>query len=118
MIDFNKVVEKRTEKISKTLLKKAGEYSKDTNRFHNFDVAARMRGITPELALDGMRLKHVVSVDDMVNNPDMVTVDMIDEKIGDAINYLILLEGLLLRRILKKNVGKIYVTEIGKELQE
>ena len=99
LIDFNQVVENRVYKIKQTLIKKGREYSSEGNRFHNFDIAARMKGSTPEKALDGMLLKHIVSVDDMINNPHNVTVEMIDEKIGDVINYMILLEGLLLRRL-------------------
>ncbi|MBE9592101.1 MAG: hypothetical protein IMF19_01345, partial [Proteobacteria bacterium] len=48
-------------------------------------------------------LKHIVSVFDLVQwadtEGDMLTEAVIDEKIGDTINYLILLEGLLLRRM-------------------
>jgi hypothetical protein len=55
-------------------------------------------------------LKHIVSVFDLVQwadtEGDMLTEAVIDEKIGDTINYLILLEGLLLRRITNKQKEK------------
>ncbi len=96
-MDFDKIVENRCRKIKEILQHKAGEYAKDKNRFHNFDLAATMAGTTPEKALKGMMLKHEVSVQDLINNPDKATEALIDEKIGDNINYLILLEGLLRR---------------------
>ena len=106
---FSECVEKRIEKIREVLSSKAEEYSTEGNRFHNFDVGARILDSTPEEALQGMMLKHIVSVLDLVQwadtNEDRLTEKVIDEKIGDTINYLILLEGLLLRRIEKNKVG-------------
>lgn len=104
MIDFDLLVEQRCEKIKKTLQKKEGEYARGANRFHNFDVAARRLNCTPEQALRGMMEKHAVSVDDMIVEPNSVTISMIDEKIGDNITYLILLEGLFLRRLAEKRL--------------
>jgi len=98
-MSFNDLVAHRCEKIQATLCKKEEEYAINGDRFHNFRVAARMDGETPEKALKGMWLKHLVSVFDMIAYPGDVTEYMIDEKIGDCINYLILLEGLLRERI-------------------
>ncbi len=104
--DFNKTVERRLSEIKRILGVKAGEYASNGNRFHNFDKAAQRRNITPERALDGMNLKHEVSVDDLIElcdiSPERLTLDLINEKIGDQINYLILLEGLLKRRMFSK----------------
>ncbi len=101
-MDFNTIVERRLTIIRRTLIHKAKEYASDENRFHNFDVAARMDGITPEQALLGMMRKHEVSVRDLINDPNSATNELINEKIGDNINYLILLEGLLRQRIGQK----------------
>lgn len=99
--NFDKIVEKRCEAIKTTLTHKALEYATDKDRFHNFRVAGRKLGITPEEALMGMKVKHDVSVDDLVewvkNSPEKLNHSIINEKIGDSINYLILLEGLLKR---------------------
>ena len=92
--EFNKLLNKRIEAIKSTLLKKGQEYGRD-DRFHNFKIAAKMIGITPEKALEGMRVKHEVSIQDLINFPETRTVELINEKIGDSINYLILLEGIL-----------------------
>ena len=100
---FEDVVSLRIEKIKSVLCEKAKEYAKDGDRFHNFNVAARMLGITPERALKGMMLKHEVSVNDLIEmagtTPEKLDAKVINEKITDNINYLILLEGMLYKRI-------------------
>lgn len=98
---FDKVLENRIEKIREVASRKAGEYAKDTNRYHNFDVAAAYDRETAERALWGMLKKHIVSVQDMINNPESITIALIDEKINDTIIYFILLEGIMRRRIEK-----------------
>ena len=103
---FNYVVHNRCLDIKRILTKKAGEYATDRDRFHNFNVAARIANTTPEKALKGMMLKHEVSVADLIDwaesDPEKLTDAMIDEKVGDHINYLILLEGLLKDRVARR----------------
>lgn len=113
MEDFNYVVERRCELSKKVLCRKAGEYATVGSRFHNFEVAARMDHQSPEQALWGMWKKHIVSVMDMINDcdtdiydallPTKYTEAYVDEKIGDLINYAMLLEGMLRRRLLECN---------------
>lgn len=99
---FDEIVKSRLEKIKEILGAKAAEYASQSDRFHNFNVAGRIAGITPEKALYGMMLKHEVSVIDLIESagscPEKLNDALIDEKIGDNINYLILLEGLLKQR--------------------
>lgn len=85
---------------SKAVLdRKAEEYSSDINRFHNFDVIARIEKIPAEKALWGLFLKHFVSLKDIVENiPDTPSDELLEEKITDSINYLVLLEMLIKRR--------------------
>jgi len=92
--DFDRLVVRRCEKSKKVLAGKASEYASTDDRFHNFHVAAAAKGETPEEALWGMYMKHFVSVQDMVQSDATPTQAWIDEKIGDSINYHILLEGL------------------------
>ena len=102
-MDFNNVVDETVKTIQIVLQDKAKEYATDKSRFHNFEVAGRKLNITPEKALLGMMVKHVVSIDDMVDwidqCPNKLTIDLINEKIGDNINYLILLKGMLISRV-------------------
>ena len=110
MTTFKHVLDARIYKMRAILNAKAGEYASTPNRYHNFDIAARMANVTPEQALYGMMLKHEVSVSDLIawtsdGNESKITKDLIDEKIGDLINYLVLLEGLLVRRIDAREEG-------------
>ncbi len=97
---FNTVVKQRCEKIENVLARKAGEYASTDDRLHNFKAAARALGTTPEAALWGMYMKHFVSVQDAVLDPEFKpTKEWIDEKLGDSVNYHILLEGVMIEKL-------------------
>ena len=102
-MDFNDIVEHRIEQIRTVLTQKALEYATDQDRWHNFNRAGEILGVSPERALVGMMVKHFVSILDLVTwgetCPEKLTLEIIDEKINDNCNYLILLEGLLKKRI-------------------
>lgn len=75
------------------LFSKRKEYA-TADPFHNFRRAADLQGITKEQALIGMMDKHVISVHDMVNEAAEgadFSADKWQEKIGDNINYLLIL---------------------------
>lgn len=75
------------------LLTKHTEYATEDD-FHNFNVAAKLQGVTPQQALIGMMDKHVVSVHDLVNEHAEgreIPLEKWKEKIGDNINYLLIL---------------------------
>lgn len=94
--EFNIVLDRRLELIRSVLGSKAKEYAHDTDRLHNFNRAAKMFSTTPEKALVGMLAKHWVSVMDMVDDPGTIrSKEYIEEKFGDTINYLILLEAMV-----------------------
>jgi len=94
-IEFESILAKRLSSIATTLGSKAKEYAQDDDRLYNFKVAARINNETPAKALWGMATKHLVSVTDLVNAKLDNKTGMVDEKIGDMINYLILLEAIL-----------------------
>lgn len=100
--DFDKVIEKRIKAIKETLVNKGNEYALTDDVFHNFRAAARMSvdATSPAVALWGMFAKHLVSLADLARGKS-ASVATIDEKIGDAVNYLILLEGILKEREVK-----------------
>lgn len=98
---FNEILERRLEATRRILEKKAEEYSTDQDRLHNFKRAAKMLGVTPEQALLGMKAKHDISIMDMVNDIaayQKFDLGYVEEKIGDSINYLVLLEALIIER--------------------
>lgn len=109
-MDFDILVDNRCDAIKKTLGDKAKEYATDDDRFHNFNVAARKRKTWPEDALMGIKVKHVVSIDDLVewaeHDPGKLTYKIINAKIGDEINYLVLLEGMLKKRVDGRNLSE------------
>lgn len=69
---------------------KSLEYSRKQNKLHNFQKAAQFSDNTPAQALWGMLAKHLVSIHDAID----ANVTIGDEKLDDAINYLILLKAL------------------------
>lgn len=93
--DFNKVVESQLDRIRNVLVKKAAEYNLDTDRLSVFKHAAALSEETPEQALYGFMLKHIISVTDMINSKETYSEELWNEKITDICNYLILLQGLL-----------------------
>lgn len=96
-LHFPEIVEERIKKIQNTLTNKAKEYATNGQSFYNFDRAAEINRTSAKQALWGMATKHLVSVIDMVEQDKSFDEAYIDEKIGDMVNYLILLEGLLKR---------------------
>jgi hypothetical protein len=90
---FDKVVERRVARIQTTLTRKAKEYAIG-DRLYNFKRAATILRTSPQQALAGMFMKHLVSVLDLIEGSVENTGEMVDEKIGDAINYLVLLEAI------------------------
>jgi hypothetical protein len=95
--DFSRRVEKRIDLIRQTLLTKHKEYAKDDNVFRNFDKAAGGLSLhsTSAEVLWSYMTKHLVSIKDIVSDNVPVTNEVVSEKIGDVINYLILLEAML-----------------------
>lgn len=78
--------------IMNILKKKNAEYSSERSFFHNFEVAGEIQGTNPPKAIGGHLSKHIVSIYDIINkDPNAVSAEVLDEKIGDAINYLLIL---------------------------
>ena len=103
---FNEIVHGRQAKTKGILADKGLEYSPGLDRLSNFKTAARMLHCTPERALLGFLTKHLISIVEAINElethqamGETFGYRFWDEKIGDSINYLILLEGLIIERI-------------------
>ena len=91
--NFNKIIHEQIERCENTLCQKADEYATE-DRLHNFKVAAGIQNCLPTTALGGMMAKHTVSVYDMIRgleNGMCYPIELWNEKIGDSINYLLLL---------------------------
>ncbi len=91
------VLEPKLNEIKQMFLKKALEYSEQNDLFHNFYNGATMDNISPTRCLWDYMRKHLVSIQDIVNNPKRFDIETIQEKTSDVILYLILLEGIIRR---------------------
>jgi hypothetical protein len=97
--EFSVLIHARCEKTHAVLNTKGEEYSVASDKLYNFKATAKEFGGTPEQALWGFMKKHLMSIKDMVDGVREPTPEMVNEKIGDAVNYLILLEALFLERM-------------------
>lgn len=105
-IAFDFEIQSTIQKIQQLLLVKGKEYRRNNNPYHNFEVAARKKNITPERALDGFLLKHLVSYDDMLNDIEhgvLPKIEVVEEKFNDIIVYFLIQKAQILNRI---NNGK------------
>lgn len=93
--DFTRNIQGRFAQSEETLIKKAKEYATDVDRLHTFKVAAELQGMTVREALGGMMAKHVVSVYDLIRQPELASPEVWDEKLGDNLNYLLLLSAVV-----------------------
>jgi len=97
--DFNLLVDYVTEeRIKGVMCAKSAEYARGDDKFHNFKRAAAVSGKSPLECLQGMRLKHEVSILDMLDDEAFGihhSREKWEEKISDDINYQILALGLL-----------------------
>ena len=95
---FELLLEMRIEQIKSVLERKRSEYASEDDNLHLFKRAAAMLATTPADACMCFMAKHWASLSEIVikaKNGYKTPQAVIDEKIGDAICYLILLEALL-----------------------
>ena len=100
--EFQEVLNARLIKIKETLSSKAKEYATDMDKLHNFNVGARLTGQTRERVLWGFALKHYISFLDILDGLDkgkLPSEAIVDEKVGDLINYLVLIEASIKDRL-------------------
>jgi len=96
---FDTILNQRCQKMVNVLAGKGNEYTQNGDRLYHFKIAAAVDNETPAEALWGMMKKHLVSVKDLKDGNTILTSEIIDEKIGDMINYLVLLEAIFLEEI-------------------
>ena len=74
------------------------EYAPGDDKLANFKKAAAALGVTPEQALWGFTMKHIISVQDIINGEAGYTPERLREKCGDLRRYTILLEEIMEER--------------------
>jgi hypothetical protein len=103
--EFSRIVEERMSKIRKTLITKASEYATGGDRLYNFKRGSEITKEHPCQVCIGYMTKHLVSlldlVEDLVNEKHDRVKSLLEEKLGDTLVYLFLLEALM----------KEYITE-------
>lgn len=100
--EFDLVVDEVIETIRTSLKEKAKEYMRNNDPLHNFNVGARKKDCIREKIISGMALKHEISIEDMINDIDkgiLPSIELVEEKFKDAINYNILLKASIIDRI-------------------
>lgn len=99
--DFYEQVVKRRMDLTKAVLdSKSCEYSTQQSAFQNFEFSTGIsfHSTSPAVAWEFM-VKHLTSIKDIIGDYEksqsLPSVEKLEEKIGDAVNYLILIEGML-----------------------
>jgi hypothetical protein len=98
--EFVKIAEDTLSQINEVIAKKGKEYSTG-DAFSNFKDAAG--GLSfhnkPEMVAWEFATKHFQSIKDIISDKVPANQAVIDEKIGDAIVYLLLIKGMMSEKI-------------------
>lgn len=93
--EFNVSVNNTLKRCEDTLIKKNKEYAPNDDPLNNFKEGSEMSGLTMEQVLFMYCLKHLVSLRDIVFGKVEADTEMIREKTGDIINYMVLLNAII-----------------------
>lgn len=96
--DFVKFFGETVKEYYKKMQLKNEEYSHSEDAFSNFKTAGSFLDSTQEQALLAFAAKHFVSVRDLVLSDSLDDYDLVSEKIGDIVIYMILLLGMAKER--------------------
>lgn len=125
---YDKLLKYQIKRMRGSLASKSAEYSTESDKLHNFKRGGEIDRTSPEKALKGMYLKHLISILDIVDdleakcgiNKDCFPsfyenryMRILEEKIKDAINYHSLLEALIIERY--KNIFGRYPSWLNLE---
>jgi hypothetical protein len=104
--EFDTVINSTLDQIRDLLTIKGNEYRRNGNPFHNFEEGAKRTGLIREKVLDGMLLKHEISIADMTNDlveGKLPSLHTVNEKFDDNLIYLLLKKSSIIDRINDKN---------------
>lgn len=96
---FNVFAKNFVKQTTSVLYAKGKSYALNRDdRLEHFKRAAEYLSTTPKEACLAQLTKHLISIRDMVcaNDGTVFSPEQWDEKIGDAINYLVLLRALVI----------------------
>jgi len=103
--NLNKIVEATLKSCKETLIRKGDEYVTTNDALANFKKSAALQGVTPKQALLGYMSKHTISIATMIGEDGDFPAEKWDEKIGDSINYLILLRAIVAEEAANENIS-------------
>jgi hypothetical protein len=92
---FQEVVLRRIKQIIATLEQKSKDYAANGDLCANFKKIAAAESRTPEQSLLTLVLKHVISLTKFTHDVPCPVYSRWEEKIGDIITYMFLLDSLL-----------------------
>jgi len=107
---FNNVVAERLNNVKSTLIAKADEYARG-DRLSNFKKIAGLNDCAPEKALWILVNKHIVALNDFINDLEKDVhqpYSRWDEKIGDIMAYMALLDAMIIERTDKEIKKETY----------
>ena len=99
--EFKILLDQTFEKSKKTYNLKMNEYATDIDVFQSFREGVGFSfQDTPEGVAWNYACKHFESIKNIISKvqDEVPTDEILDEKIGDAINYLIIIKGLIKQR--------------------
>ena len=112
--EFNRIMQKRIDQVTSTMTTKSAEYTR-TDRLENLKKIASLCQMTTEKATFTLVAKHIVALNEFIEDLDRGTVqpaDRWDEKIGDVIAYMLLLDAAVAER-LKRGMPGMELNETG-----
>lgn len=96
--DFDAFLEEVQTEERKILVAKNEEYAPGGDKLANFKKGAKALCCTPEECLWGYAMKHIISIQDIVQSESGYTPEKMREKCVDLRAYLVLLEALMIER--------------------
>ena len=96
--DFNSAIARQFGKCYTLLNIKKREYNHTEDRFDTFKEAALLSSKSAEESAASYMTKHIMSIIDMCKRPWKYSDEMWDEKITDAINYLLIIRAMIEER--------------------
>ena len=92
--NFTESINRQIKHCLALLTVKGQEYAPDIDRLAAFKKAGAFQNQTQAQAALGMLTKHLVSVSDMILSGETYAPEKWDEKIGDSINYLLIIRAI------------------------
>ena len=101
--EFKIIVEDTMAQIRTLMDKKGREYASE-DAFSNFKDASG--GLSfhskPEMVAWEYSVKHLQSIKDLISSDSLIPNHILDEKINDALLYLLLIKGMMIERAVEK----------------